>query len=104
MDVLNSLFTKADSEGLLLPLHSTGQRLSLYTDDVALLFSARRSRSTAHKKPTTNFWRSIGPANQLAEELCNSYALWGRDCGNCQYLFAMHNIQFPYYLLGAAHI
>ena len=75
MDVLNSLFTKADSEGLLLPLHSTGQRLSLYTDDVALLFSARRSRSTAHKKSLANFWGSIGPADQLAEELCNSYAL-----------------------------
>jgi len=36
MDVLNSLFTKAESEGLLQPLHSTGQRLSLYADDVAL--------------------------------------------------------------------
>jgi hypothetical protein len=36
MDVLNSLFTKADSEGLLSPLLSTGQRLSLYADDVAL--------------------------------------------------------------------
>ena len=35
MDVLNSLFTKPDSEGLLLPLHSTGQRLSLY---MTLLF------------------------------------------------------------------
>jgi len=30
MDVLNSLFIKAESEGLLLPLLSTGQRLSLY--------------------------------------------------------------------------
>jgi hypothetical protein len=36
MDVLNSLFSQADLEGLLRPLHSTGQRLSLYTDDVAL--------------------------------------------------------------------
>jgi len=36
MDVLNSLFIKAESEGLLLPLLSTGQRLSLYADDVAL--------------------------------------------------------------------
>jgi len=36
MDVLNSLFMKAEAEGLLLPLHSTGQRLSLYADDVAL--------------------------------------------------------------------
>jgi len=36
MDVLNSLFLKAEAEGLLLPLHSTGQRLSLYADDVAL--------------------------------------------------------------------
>jgi hypothetical protein len=36
MDVLNSLFIQAESEGLLLPLHSTGQRLSLYADDVAL--------------------------------------------------------------------
>ena len=36
MDVLNSLFTKAESEGLLQPLHSIGRRLSLYADDVAL--------------------------------------------------------------------
>jgi hypothetical protein len=36
MDVLNSLFTKSESEGLLRPLHSTGQHLSLYADDVAL--------------------------------------------------------------------
>ena len=36
MDALNSLFTKAESEGLLRPLHSSGQRLSLYADDVAL--------------------------------------------------------------------
>jgi len=36
MDVLNSLFSQAEAEGLLLPLHSTGQRLSLYADDVAL--------------------------------------------------------------------
>ena len=36
MDVLNSLFIKAESEGLLLPLLSTGQRFSLYADDVAL--------------------------------------------------------------------
>ena len=36
MDCLNSLFIKAEAEGLLLPLHSTGQRLSLYADDVAL--------------------------------------------------------------------
>jgi hypothetical protein len=36
MDVLNSLFAKAELEGLLRPLHSTGWRLSLYADDVAL--------------------------------------------------------------------
>ena len=36
MDVLNSLFLKAEAEGLLSPLQSTGQRLSLYADDVAL--------------------------------------------------------------------
>ena len=36
MDVLNSLFAQADLEGLLKPLQSTGQRLSLYADDVAL--------------------------------------------------------------------
>lgn len=36
MDVLNSLFLKAETEGLLQPLHSTGQRMSLYADDVAL--------------------------------------------------------------------
>jgi hypothetical protein len=32
MDVLTSLFTKAESKGLLRPLHSTGQRLSLYAN------------------------------------------------------------------------
>jgi len=36
MDVLNNLFLKAEAEGLLSPLLSTGQRLSLYADDVAL--------------------------------------------------------------------
>ena len=40
MDVLNSLFTKAAEEGLLSPLHSIGQRLSLYADDVALFISS----------------------------------------------------------------
>ena len=40
MDVLNSLFIKADAEGLLSPLHSNGQRLSLYADDVALFISS----------------------------------------------------------------
>jgi len=38
MDVLNSLFVKAGNEGLLQPLSPrvSGQRLSLYADDVAL--------------------------------------------------------------------
>lgn len=38
MDVLNSLFAKAENEGLLQPLSRrvAGQRLSLYADDVAL--------------------------------------------------------------------
>ena len=40
MDVLNSLFIKADAEGLLSPLHYTGQRLSLYAGDVALFISS----------------------------------------------------------------
>ena len=41
MDVLNSLFVKADSEGLLAPLMGNGQRLSLYADDVALFISSK---------------------------------------------------------------
>jgi len=36
VDVLNNLFLKAEAEGLVSPLLSTGQRLSLYADDVAL--------------------------------------------------------------------
>lgn len=40
MDVLNSIFAKADAEGLLSHLHSTGQRLSHYADDVALFISS----------------------------------------------------------------
>jgi hypothetical protein len=38
MDVLNSLFTKAEELGLLQPLTrgNIGQRISLYADDVAL--------------------------------------------------------------------
>jgi hypothetical protein len=40
MDVLNSLFVKVDSDGLLSTLLSTGQRLSLYADDVALFISS----------------------------------------------------------------
>jgi len=43
MDILNSLFIKAVSEGLLLPLHSTGQRLSLYADDVALFIRPEKT-------------------------------------------------------------
>jgi len=36
MDVLNILFAQAEMDGLLQPLNSAGQRLSLYADDVAL--------------------------------------------------------------------
>lgn len=38
MDVLNSLFVRATDLGLLQPLsnRTTGQRLSLYADDLAL--------------------------------------------------------------------
>ena len=36
MDVLNILFAQADMDGLLQPLNTTGQCLSLYADDLAL--------------------------------------------------------------------
>jgi len=75
MDVLNSIFTKAESEGLLLPLHSTGQRLSLYADDVALFIRPEEADLQLTKKPTENFWRSIRLADQSAEELCDPNAL-----------------------------
>lgn len=42
MDVLNSLFTKAEEVLQPLTRGSTGQRISLYADDVALFHSARR--------------------------------------------------------------
>ena len=56
MDVLNSLFIKAESEGLLLPLLSTGQRLSLYADDVALFIRSNEQDLQLKKI----FWQSLG--------------------------------------------
>ncbi|KAG2583017.1 hypothetical protein PVAP13_6KG226106 [Panicum virgatum] len=42
MNVLNRVVFKAEAEGLLIPLHSTGQRLSLYADDVTLFIRSEK--------------------------------------------------------------
>lgn len=65
MDVLNSIFTKAESEGLLLPLHSTGQRLSLYADDVALFIRPEE----ADLQLTKNLLKIFGEASGLQTNL-----------------------------------
>ena len=75
MDVLNSLFTKAAEEGLLSPLHSIGQRLSLYADDVALFISSDGEDLQLTKGYSEIFWRSIRVANQSVEELCDTHTL-----------------------------
>lgn len=45
MDVLNSLFAKAEEEGLLKPMssHQVKHRISLYADDVALFIQLRHA-------------------------------------------------------------
>lgn len=68
MDVLNSLFTRAKSEGLLRPLHSTGQRLSLYADDVALFIRPEE----ADLLLTKNLLQIFGEASGLQTNLHNS--------------------------------
>ena len=65
MDVLNSLFLKAEAEGLLSPLLSTGQRLSLYADDVALFI-----RPTEEDlQLTKDILRCFGEASRLQTNL-----------------------------------
>lgn len=68
MDVLNSIFTKAESEGLLLPLHSTSQRLSLYADDVALFIRPEE----ADLQLTKNLLKIFGEASGLQTNLQKS--------------------------------
>ena len=68
MDVLNSLFLKAEAEGLLSPLQSTGQRLSLYADDVALFI-----RPTEEDlQLTKDLLRCFGEASGLQTNLQKS--------------------------------
>ena len=68
MDVLNSLFIKAESEGLLLPLLSTGQRLSLYADDVALFIRSNEQ----DLQLTKNILAVFGEASGLQTNLQKS--------------------------------
>ena len=58
MDVLNNLFVKAEHEGLLQPFNRgvSGQRLSLYADDVALFI-----------KPATELLTTKGILNIFGE-------------------------------------
>jgi hypothetical protein len=65
MDVLNSLFTQAEAEGLLLPLHSAGQRLSLYADDVALFIRPEE----ADLQLTRNLLQVFGDVSGLQTNL-----------------------------------
>jgi len=65
MDVLNSLFMKAEAEGLLLPLHSTGQRLSLYADDVALFIRSEEDDLQITKNILQVFEKASGLRTNL---------------------------------------
>ncbi|KAG2611816.1 hypothetical protein PVAP13_4KG212210 [Panicum virgatum] len=61
MDVLNSLFTKAEGLGLLQPFTrgNNGQRISLYADDVALFIRPTLDialQTTIGSGSTTKFW------------------------------------------------
>jgi len=63
MDVLNSLFTKAEGLGLLQPFTrgSNGQRISLYADDVALFIRPAEDEMTL----TTQILEVFGKASGL---------------------------------------
>ena len=65
MDVLNSLFLKAEAEDLLLPLHSTGQRLSLYADDVALFIRSEEEDLQITKELLQVFGEASGLQTNL---------------------------------------
>jgi hypothetical protein len=65
MDVLNSLYLKAEAEGLLLPLHSTGQRLSLYADDVALFIRSEEEDLQITKELLQVFGEASGLQTNL---------------------------------------
>jgi hypothetical protein len=67
MDVLNSLFTKADSEGLLSPL-VTRQRLSLFADYVALFIGS----NGVDLQLTKNLLQVFGEATGLQTNLQKS--------------------------------
>jgi len=59
MDVLNSIFVKAEEDGLLLPLSRriSGQRLSLFANDVAL------------------FIRPVEEELQITKEILNAFGM-----------------------------
>ena len=65
MDVLNSLYLKAEAEGLLLPLHSTGHRLSLYADDVALFIRSEEEDLQITKELLQVFGEASGLRTNL---------------------------------------
>ena len=65
MDVLNSLFLKAEAEGLLLPLLSTGQRMSLYADDVALFIRSEEEDLQITKELLQVFGEASGLQTNL---------------------------------------
>ena len=65
MDVLNSLFMKAEEEGLLLPLHFAGQRLSLYADDVALFIRSEEDDLQITKNILQVFEKASGLRTNL---------------------------------------
>ena len=65
MDVLNSLFMKAEEEGLLQPLHSAGQRLSLYADDVALFIRSEEDDLQITKNILQVFEKASGLRTNL---------------------------------------
>ena len=75
MDVLNSLFMKAEAEGLLLPLHSTGQRLSLYADDVALFIRSEEDDLQITKNLLQVFEEASRLRTNLLQKLCDSDSL-----------------------------
>jgi hypothetical protein len=67
MDVLNSLFVKAQEEGLLQPLSTRveGQRLSLYADDVALFIKPVEDELLLTRDILTIFGEAFGLETNL---------------------------------------
>jgi hypothetical protein len=97
MDVLNGLFKKADSEGLLQPILPTGQRLSLYADDVALFIRPE----SADLQLTKDLLQIFGEASNFHTNLQKSYVI-PIQCNDMVEEVVSQNLQS--YLFLSSHI